>query len=72
VRREVNDAFQSELRGRLEETVWATCTSWYVNGEGRVTNNWPGSLHEYFDRIAHFDIADFETRARSAVAAAGH
>jgi cation diffusion facilitator CzcD-associated flavoprotein CzcO len=44
VRQEVNDSFQSELRGRLEETVWATCTSWYVNGEGRVTNNWPGSL----------------------------
>jgi cation diffusion facilitator CzcD-associated flavoprotein CzcO len=71
VRQEVHDAFQDELRRRLADTVWATCTSWYVNGEGRVTNNWPGSFHEYFARIAHVNLVDFETSARSTVAAAG-
>jgi cation diffusion facilitator CzcD-associated flavoprotein CzcO len=63
VRHEVHDAFQSELSGRLAETVWATCTSWYVNGEGRVTNNWPGSFQEYFRRIARPELADFVTSA---------
>jgi cation diffusion facilitator CzcD-associated flavoprotein CzcO len=47
VRQEVHDAFQRELRERLGDSVWATCSSWYVTAEGRVTNNWPGSQTEY-------------------------
>ena len=63
VRREVHDAFQEELRGRLSETVWAGCTSWYVNSEGRVTNNWPGSQREYRDRTRELVLSDYLTEA---------
>ena len=70
VRKAVHDAFQHELSGRLAESVWASCTSWYVNGEGRVTNNWPGSFDEYFARIERVNLDDFETRERTAVALA--
>ena len=70
VRRETHDAFQNELRERLPETVWATCTSWYVNGEGRVTQNWPGSFREYSDRVARVELSDFETHSQTESVAA--
>lgn len=61
VRQATHEAFQQELAGRLDESVWASCTSWYVNAEGRVTNNWPGSFKEYLERTERVDPADYET-----------
>jgi cation diffusion facilitator CzcD-associated flavoprotein CzcO len=63
VRREVHDAFQRELRERLAGSVWATCSSWYVNAEGRVTNNWPGTQTEYRRRTRTVALGDYQTRA---------
>ena len=63
VRRDVNDAFQAELRERLADTVWATTASWYVTADGRVTNNWPGSQSEYRRRTRAVDLGDFVTAA---------
>jgi cation diffusion facilitator CzcD-associated flavoprotein CzcO len=67
VRREVHDAFQRELHERLAGSVWATCRSWYVNEEGRVTNNWPGSQTEYRRRTRTLALSDYETKAPVAV-----
>jgi cation diffusion facilitator CzcD-associated flavoprotein CzcO len=63
VRREVHDAFQDELRGRLDESVWSSCSSWYVTADGRVTNNWPGTQREYQDRTRELALADYLTEA---------
>jgi hypothetical protein len=63
VRQEVHDAFQRELRERLGDSVWATCSSWYVTAEGRVTNQWPGTQTEYRRRTHAVALNDYEVRA---------
>jgi cation diffusion facilitator CzcD-associated flavoprotein CzcO len=63
IRREVHDAFQDELRGRLDDSVWSRCSSWYVTADGRVTNNWPGTQREYRDRTRELALADYLTEA---------
>ena len=63
VRQEVHDAFRHELDERLHDSVWATCSSWYVTESGRVTNNWPGTQTEYRRRTAHLNPADYLTEA---------
>ena len=54
VRREAADAYDREMQGRLRDSVWAGCTSWYQDG-GRITTNWPGLVGEYQDRLAQVD-----------------
>jgi cation diffusion facilitator CzcD-associated flavoprotein CzcO len=63
VRQDVHDAFQRELHERLAESVWATCPSWYVTAEGRVTNNWPGTQTEYRRRTRTVSPGDYDTSA---------
>lgn len=65
VRPEVHDSFQRELAGRLAQSVWATCSSWYVTESGRVTNNWPGTQTEYLRRARRVDPADYLVEASS-------
>jgi cation diffusion facilitator CzcD-associated flavoprotein CzcO len=69
VRRDVHDAFQRELHERLAYSVWATTPSWYVNAEGRVTNNWPGTQTEYRRRTRTVSLADYHTSARAEASA---
>lgn len=60
VRDEVQRAFSAELQERLEGSVWqAGCHSWYLNEEGRNTNNWPGMTFEYRRRTRRFELADY-------------
>jgi len=59
VRQDVHDAFQAELDERLRQTVWATTDSWYVNANGRITNNWPGSQSEYRRRTRAVRLEDY-------------
>jgi cation diffusion facilitator CzcD-associated flavoprotein CzcO len=63
VRRDVHDAFQRELRERLGDSVWATCSSWYVTSEGRVTNQWPGTQTEYRRRTRAVAPAEYHVEA---------
>ncbi len=59
VRRDVHESFQEFLADRLKDSVWATCSSWYVNGQGRVTNNWPGGFGEYLKRTKRFVASEY-------------
>jgi cation diffusion facilitator CzcD-associated flavoprotein CzcO len=68
VRRDVHDAFQRELGERLGDSVWATCSSWYVTADGRVTNNWPGSQTEYRRRTRAVTLAEYHSHAASVAA----
>jgi cation diffusion facilitator CzcD-associated flavoprotein CzcO len=61
VRRDVHDAFQAELKERLDDTVWTRCSSWYVTADGRVTNNWPGTQREYRERTRSVAVDEYLT-----------
>ena len=61
VRREVHEAFVAEMTERLAGSVWVGCSNWYVNEDGRVTNNWPGSHAEYKRRTRRLDLTDYVT-----------
>jgi hypothetical protein len=63
VRRDVHDSFQRELGERLADSVWATCSSWYVTANGRVTNNWPGTQTEYRRRTRTVATSDYDVKA---------
>ncbi len=63
VRAEVHERFQAEMARRTAKTVWASgCSNWYVDANGRVTNNWPGFTAEYRDRVARLERADYHVR----------
>ncbi|PHK95520.1 cyclohexanone monooxygenase [Pseudoroseomonas rhizosphaerae] len=65
--------FSTELQRALEGAAWSGgCTSWYKTAEGRIVNNWSGTVAAYQDRTARLAREDYETLVpqRQAVAAA--
>jgi hypothetical protein len=62
IMREFNRQLQDELAG----SSWTgPCSSWYKHADGRITNNWPGSVEDYKQRTARFDISEYELIADS-------
>ncbi len=61
VRRNIHDAFNDRVDARNREMAWgaATVNSWYKNDVGRVAQNWPFSLLEYWQQTRRPDPADF-------------
>jgi hypothetical protein len=57
------DAFNDKIQAILEKSSFAdpNCGSWYKNKEGRITNNWSGTVIEYQDMLSKVDWDDFET-----------
>jgi cation diffusion facilitator CzcD-associated flavoprotein CzcO len=54
------ERFCRELEPKLHGTAWAAgCTNWYKTAEGRLTNNWPGTVEEYKARTAGIASADY-------------
>jgi cation diffusion facilitator CzcD-associated flavoprotein CzcO len=48
VKPEAEAAFNDELHQRNKRTTYESgCHSWYINAEGRNTNNWVGHTNEY-------------------------
>lgn len=60
VREDVARGFDEEVQSRLATSVWARCSSWYRNSDGRVTANWPGLVSEYARRTRRPDLAQFD------------
>jgi hypothetical protein len=58
VTRAAADRFDTEMRTRLDRSVWTGCASWYRDDGGRVTTNWPGLVREYRRRTARVDLMD--------------
>lgn len=57
---EAEAAWDTDLQGRLAESVWAGCQSWYRHpATGRITSNWPGGTSAYARRTADLDPAEF-------------
>jgi cation diffusion facilitator CzcD-associated flavoprotein CzcO len=61
VKREAFERFVREMDERLAGSVWVRGSNWYVNEEGRVTNNWPGSQREYRRRSRTVALSDYLT-----------
>jgi len=61
VRSEVHDAFNVEIDEANLRRVWgaAHVNTWYKNAKGRVTQNWPFSLQEYWDRSRRPDPSEY-------------
>ncbi|HEX6586650.1 MAG TPA: alpha/beta hydrolase fold domain-containing protein [Solirubrobacterales bacterium] len=61
VRPEVQEEFDAEMQERLSTSVWQTgCSNWYVDENGRDSNNWPGFTLEYRLRTRRLDLSDYE------------
>jgi cation diffusion facilitator CzcD-associated flavoprotein CzcO len=57
------DAFNASMQEVLRESSFADpkCGSWYKNTEGKITNNWSGTVVEYQHVLSKVDWEDFET-----------
>ena len=61
-RRDVHEAYAVEMEEGNAKMVWgvADVPTWYRNKHGRVTQNWPFDLHQYWDRTREPDLAHYE------------
>lgn len=61
-RREVVQSFNRDIQERLANSTFAdpACNSWYKTAEGRITNNWPGTVVEYQQGLAQVRWAEYE------------
>jgi 4-hydroxyacetophenone monooxygenase len=61
VRREVHDAFNAKVDAANAQMAWGSphVTSWYKNTKGRVSQNWPFPLVDYWTATVAPNPADF-------------
>jgi 4-hydroxyacetophenone monooxygenase len=61
VRRDVHDAFNDKVDAANAKMAWGTpgVTSWYKNAVGRVSQNWPFPIVDYWNATVAPDPADF-------------
>lgn len=59
---EVHDAYNREIDAGNQEMAWGSpkVFSWYKNSRGRVTQNWPFSLREYWQRTRQVEQKDYQ------------
>ena len=59
---EVHDAYNREVDVGNQEMAWGApqVLSWYKNSRGRVTQNWPFSLRDYWQRTRQVKQQDYE------------
>jgi cation diffusion facilitator CzcD-associated flavoprotein CzcO len=61
VRENVYANFNQKLQQDLDGSSWSSnCSSWYKNAQGKIVNNWPGSVEQYKQQTAKFETADYE------------
>jgi hypothetical protein len=55
-------AFNDKIQQVLAQSSFAdpNCGSWYKNKEGKITNNWSGTVIEYQEMLSKVDWDDFE------------
>lgn len=64
VKRDVHDAFNELVDAENQRMAWgwSTVNSWYKNSHGRVAQNWPFRLLDYWERTREPDLDDYELR----------
>lgn len=63
VRREIHDSFNERVDHGNRQMSWgvATVNSWYRNSKGRIAQNWPFSLLEFWELTRHPVLDEYET-----------
>jgi 4-hydroxyacetophenone monooxygenase len=63
-RRDVHDAYNEQIDAENRQMAWgaSTVNSWYKNEKGRVAQNWPFSLLEYWKRTREPNPDDYILR----------
>ena len=66
VKRDVHDRFNVAVDEENKRMAWgwSPVNSWYKNAHGRVAQNWPFTLLEYWQRTKQPDPAEFELTVR--------
>jgi 4-hydroxyacetophenone monooxygenase len=61
-RQDVHDAYNAAIDAENARMVWgvSTVNSWYKNANGRVAQNWPYPLIDFWHRTRAVDINDYE------------
>jgi len=61
VKKDVNDAYNERVQAISRQLAWghAGVSSWYKNGAGKVINNSPFSLHQYWRETHDLELADY-------------
>jgi 4-hydroxyacetophenone monooxygenase len=61
-RRDIYDAYNERVETGNRQMAWgaSTVNSWYKNASGRVTQNWPFTLLEFWQRTRQPDRDDYE------------
>lgn len=64
VKPEVHDEYNDYITQELKWTAWddQRCVSWYKSGAGKVTNNLPMGLEEFWGRTRIVHLEDFNTK----------
>jgi 4-hydroxyacetophenone monooxygenase len=72
VRKDVHDKFNIEVDAQNERMAWGVpqVTSWYKNAKGRVSQNWPFPLIDYWKATLAPNPSDYILRKKKAVQAA--
>ncbi|KAF2714814.1 flavin-binding monooxygenase-like protein [Pleomassaria siparia CBS 279.74] len=61
-KKHVTQQYNDEMQHVLGKSSFADpkCQSWYKNKEGRITNNWSGTVIDYQELLEHVNWDDFE------------
>jgi 4-hydroxyacetophenone monooxygenase len=61
---DVYEAEHARVDAANAQMAWgvSSVNSWYKNAQGRVTQNWPFTLLEYWDRTRGPDLAEYDVR----------
>jgi 4-hydroxyacetophenone monooxygenase len=62
VRRDVHDRFNQQVDAENRRMAWGASdvNTWYKNASGRISQNWPFTLLEYWQRTLRPDPDDYE------------
>jgi 4-hydroxyacetophenone monooxygenase len=60
-KKDVHDAYNERIDAQNRLRAWgaSSVNSWYKNDRGRVSQNWPGNLIEYWQQTRQPDPADY-------------
>ena len=64
VRGDVHDAYNEAVDAENAKMAWgaSSVNTWYKSATGRISQNWPFSLLEYWQRTRVPDPDDYELR----------
>lgn len=66
VRRERQDAYNTDIQRRLQGTTWNSgCNSWYLTTEGHNGTMFPGLASQFTRQLARVDLDDYRVTVRA-------